>query len=106
MMSERATSCAMLAEVKPFEKRDALKDARILVWFKNRDAQAAPEMLASIEKRHLRVLSETDMAFVLENPQGYSQSVVPKPLVPTAALFGLFGLSFLALYSVIKKPLF
>lgn len=90
ILSERATSCAMLAEVRPFEKRDALQDARILVWLKDKNMQASPEMMDSVKKRGLTVLKETEMAFVLMNPDARSKSARPRAVIPTMVLMGVF----------------
>jgi hypothetical protein len=92
ILADRATSCAMLAEVKPSEESNRLKDARIIVWFKDRNARPAPEMEPAVRRHGLQLLKETDMAFIYQNPAGFSKRRVPKPTVPVTALYGIVGL--------------
>jgi hypothetical protein len=106
VLADRATSCGMLAEVRPFEQRDAMQDARLLVWFKNKEGKAAPEMLASVEKNHWTVLQETGMAFILQNPGSSAKRQVPKPLIPTPGLFTLLLLSVSGAVYLSKKAPF
>ena len=99
ILADRATSCAMLAEVKSYESSNRLKDARVIVWFKDKEAKPTSEMRDAVERYHFSLLQETDMAFVWLNPEGYGQRRVPKPTVPMPVLFGLgtvvaFGLAF------------
>jgi hypothetical protein len=67
-MTGRATTTGMLPEVRPYEKRDAMADARLLVWLKTADGKPHPRMAATAGKRGWKLLKETDMAFVFENP--------------------------------------
>lgn len=103
MMSDRATSSAMLAEVRPFEKRDEMRDARILVWFKDEKGNPIPEMKHFIERYHLSLLKETDLAFVLLNPSGYAKSVRQSPLIPTVLLECLLFFTGFLLWRVTRR---
>jgi hypothetical protein len=91
ILADRATSCAMLAEVRPYEQADRLKDARIIVWFKDKDAKPAFEMTQAVRGHHWKLLEETDMAFVYQNSESSSKRVVPKAIVPTPMLYGILG---------------
>ncbi len=105
MMAGRATSCAMLAETKPYDTADRLSAARILVWFRDRDGQASADMQRSAQGRGWHLLKETEMAFIYENPQGGQRRQVPAPLIPSIYLWplGLFSLLIPAL-SLLKNP--
>ena len=92
-MAGRVTSSAMLAETKPFEQTDRLSDARILVWFRDREGKALPEMWPSAQRRGLKLLKETDMAYIFQNPKGYRKRQFPRPLVPSGLLWLLGALS-------------
>lgn len=104
MMAGRATSCAMLAEMKPFEHgADRLSDARILVWFRDRQGKAVPGMWPSAERRGLKLLKETDMVYVFQNPEGFRKRQVPAPLLPSLWLWPL-GLGSLLIVLSVFSP--
>lgn len=89
VLSGRVASSAMLAEVKPYESRDPLADARLLIWFKDKNARAPAGMDKAVRERGLKQVGETDMAYVFENPAGYASRKIPKALIPTWALFAI-----------------
>lgn len=98
ILADRATSCAMLAEVKPYAQSNRLTDARIIVWFKDRNAKPTLEMEQAVGRHRLSLLKETDMAFVYQNPEGFLKRVVPKAVVPVSVLYGIFGLVVCSLF--------
>ena len=103
ILADRATSCAMLSEVKPYQLSNRLKDARIIVWFKDRNTQPIGEMKLAVERYGFTLLKETEMAFIYKNPTGFSKRTLPKPLVPTSVLAGIFGIFSLILFVSTQK---
>ncbi len=92
ILSDRATSCAMLAEVRSQKSSNHLMDAKIIVWFKDKHAKASADMLEAVQRHGFRLLQEEPMAYIYLNPHATAQTQHPvKPLIPSWLVFGLFG---------------
>ena len=87
MLADRATSSGTLAEVKPKIRRNALQDARILVWFKDKNGKPPAKMDGAVQKYHLTLLEETGMTYVFQNPSPGGALQPEKAKIPSAALF-------------------
>ena len=81
ILTGRATSSAMLPEVKPDPGFDALASAKILLWFKDENGLAPAGMEETVLSRHLKYLQETTFAFIYENPADYSTRQSKKAVV-------------------------
>jgi hypothetical protein len=101
LLSDRATSNAMMLEVKPFERTNPLKAARLLIWFKDPEGHPLPDRDMALQHYGFKPLAETDIAYVDENPEGYLQSRPLKANIPTPYLLAIFlggGILFLYAY--------
>lgn len=105
ILSDRVTSCAMLAEVRPSQRSNHLTDAQLVIWFKDRDAKPQAEMLRSAERHGFRLIQETEMAFIYQNPVATVQQKVPAPLMPIWALLLLTASAFTAIFWPARKTL-
>lgn len=82
LLTDRATSCAMLAEMRPYEESNRLSDARILLWFRDKDGQPLQGMWETARQYDLKLIQETEMGYVFQNPKDFKKSSLPKPLIP------------------------
>ncbi len=89
VLAGRATSSSMLAEVRPAGARDPMRDARVLVWFKNEKEEAPRGMGEAVQKYDLKLLAETGFAYVFQNPRSTGKRNIPKPVLPEALLFAI-----------------
>ncbi|MDD5156228.1 MAG: hypothetical protein PHF11_07100 [Candidatus Omnitrophica bacterium] len=94
VLSERATSQAMMPEVRPYRDFDPVGAAKVIIWFKDPDG-AFPQQLSGLVPRYkLAKLEETDLAYIYANPSASAKSKVSRNILPTSALF--FILLFIA----------
>lgn len=95
VLSDRATSCAMLAEIKPFKASQRIQDAKTIIWFKDKELQAMQGMDQAVQKYGLKLLKEVEMAYIFDNPACMTKADVPKPLIPNHLIFlAVFGIVF------------
>lgn len=104
MLADRGTTSGTLAEVRPKIKRDALGDARILVWFKDRNAKAPAKMPPAVRKYRLELLRETEMAYVYQNPSPGATLQPQKAKIPTAVLFLILAIWAALLFYAERAP--
>ena len=89
VFSERATSCGMLPQVRPFKDFDQITQAGLLVWFKELDDSFPEKLRLHIDRYNLEKIAETDLAYVYKNPSPQGKVTLPKPLIPETGLFVL-----------------
>lgn len=85
-LSGRATSTAMLREVKPYADFDPIAVARLVIWLKSEDEQQPRALLEAIQKYGLRLIKETDLAYIYQNPSVAAQRQVQRALIPLWAV--------------------
>jgi len=90
LFSGRATSTAMLSEVKPYTDFDPVKAARLIILFKEINGSVSPRFMNIIKDYGLRKIQETEIAFVYINPGTNAKEKIPKALIPDWALFSIF----------------
>lgn len=67
LLSARATSSAMLSEIRPYNYFDQVAVAKLIIWAKDlEDMNREPNLL--IENYNLRKIADTTIAFIYENP--------------------------------------
>jgi hypothetical protein len=103
VLSDRSTSCAMLAEIKPYQESQRIKDAKTIIWFKNKELRARDGMVQAVLKYDLRLLKEVEMAYIFDNPNYSVKPLIPKALISSVALFAIIGVIFAALMFPAKK---
>jgi hypothetical protein len=92
VLSHRATSTAMLAEVRPFRPFDRIAFARFIVWFKDPEGGFSPYLAQAIEKYKLKKIGETELIYLYENEQSRFKRNVVASRLP-------LGLCFVFLFS-------
>ncbi|MBI3315577.1 MAG: glycosyltransferase family 39 protein [Candidatus Omnitrophica bacterium] len=90
LLSGRSTSNGMMLEVRPFERSDPLETARLLLWFKDPEGNPLLDREIAIKRYGLRPITETDMAYLDENPSKGRQSYAPKPDIANPYLLLIF----------------
>jgi len=89
VLSGRATSSAMLVEIKPRHDFNQVKAATLIIWLKDPNAQRK-EPYGLINTYRLDKIKETELAFIYKNPEATGKRVVPKPVVSNPVLFIAF----------------
>ena len=68
-LSGRSTASAMMSEVAPYRVFDPLAVAKLSLWFKDKDQEVRyKQMEHAIQVHHLRLVADTKLAYVYENP--------------------------------------
>ena len=88
----RATTSAMLPEIRPFRELNPFKYAKLIVWLKDPGRpQWQPQKL--IEELELVKVAETGVFFIYKNPKAeFSRQDSPRS-VPASACFAVLFLS-------------
>ncbi|MFA5039900.1 MAG: hypothetical protein WC732_09535 [Candidatus Omnitrophota bacterium] len=82
VLAGRATSSAMLSEVRPFRDFDQIASAHWVLWFKDADGLSA-DALESVRRAYdLRKTDETEIAVLLSNPQASEKRSIKAARVP------------------------
>lgn len=103
VLSDRVTSCAMLAEIKPYKESPRIQDAKTIIWFKDNELRARDGMAQAVLKYDLRLLKEVEMAYIFDNPHYLTGVLIPKAQVSSAVLFAIFGVVLAAITFPAKK---
>ncbi|MFH0877979.1 MAG: hypothetical protein V1863_07140 [Candidatus Omnitrophota bacterium] len=97
LTTPRATSNAMLSEVRPFEPFDEIAAARYILWFKDPTFEY-PELLGQLVNRYgLKKITETEIAYLYLNEKVHGRKHVVPASVPFWACLVLMGAVLLAL---------
>lgn len=86
LLSHRATSDAMLMEVGPFLETDGLRQARLVIWFKEPDGGVPPWLSSFVNRHGLHKIAETDLAFVYRNGQAAGRRRIVKSIFSFEAI--------------------
>lgn len=90
LLSQRATSSAMLSEVKSYYPFDQVAAARLIIWQKD-PSDMKQEPVGLIQQYHLQKIATTELAFIYANPSGYSK----KQTVSATISYKMIALLFL-----------
>ncbi|MCM8763145.1 MAG: hypothetical protein NC829_02080 [Candidatus Omnitrophica bacterium] len=83
----RATSTAMLSEVRPYADFDRIAVSKIIILFKEIDDKLAAPLKNIIERYDLTLIKETEIAYIYLNPQAKAKRIVPRSILPVWTLF-------------------
>lgn len=104
VFTDRATSSAMLSEIRPFKEFDPFAYAKLIIWLKDPgNLNWQPQAL--IERLKLIKAGETEVFFIYKNPRAPSLSLkTPKAAVPFSMCMALLimGLS-LAVFDLVRR---
>jgi len=90
VLTRRATSTAMLKEVKAYKEFDHIAVSKLIIWAKKPES----EKLADIVKDYkLQKIKETEFFYVYQNPEAIAKRFLPKPLLSNRLIFTLLLLS-------------
>ncbi|MFC1594720.1 hypothetical protein ACFL38_05275, partial [Candidatus Omnitrophota bacterium] len=103
-VSHRATSTAMVHEVKPYKRTDPIASAKLIVWMKNPDRPVEKQVAAVAERYKLIKLAETDFAHIYENPNPQGKRKVVAPLVSQTTIGAIACLLIgVAVYDIFRR---
>lgn len=107
VLSARATSTAMLPEVRPFKPFDQVGSAQWILWFKDENPDSIGIRDALVSSYGLRKAGETDIAFLFFNTGAVQKSRVKPAVVPFfVCILVIFGAVAVIVYeSRFVKPL-
>ena len=84
LLADRATSSAMLAEVKPFEDFDPLASAKLVVWFKDPEKPGPLRQRENVLRAYgFESLAETEWVYIDRNPAATAKKTVAPATVPS-----------------------
>jgi hypothetical protein len=89
LVSGRATSNALLAEVKPYASFDPVAAARLIIWFKDAASGRSGEPDGLVSRYGLVKSGETEACYIYLNTASTAKKAVPHALIPVPALFAL-----------------
>ncbi len=92
VLADRATSNAMLSEIRPFRQFDPVRAAAIIIWLKDPDF-IKDEPVLLIKKYGLKMIKDTEIAFIYKNPRTDGKRQVPRPLITNNLLFLILFIS-------------
>lgn len=72
-------------------RQDPVAPARLVVWVKDPSGQPSENLKEMVSKHSLRLLQETEIALVYQNPKGQGRKQVRRAVVPWWAALGLIG---------------
>ena len=89
IFSNRATSTAMLKEVRPFRDFDPIQYSRLIIWIKNSEGIFDKDLSIAIDKYNLARIAETEIAYIYKNPSCLGKKRQVNPAVPNCIVYGL-----------------
>ncbi|MCM8780135.1 MAG: hypothetical protein NC914_03200 [Candidatus Omnitrophica bacterium] len=90
LFAHRATSTAMLAEVKSYANFDRIGVAKLAVFLKEPEYGLSVTAQEIVKEYALELVKEAQIAYIYRNPRVTAKRVVSKPFLPNAALFFIF----------------
>ncbi|MBI3997157.1 MAG: hypothetical protein HY352_05810 [Candidatus Omnitrophica bacterium] len=83
-VSHRAMATGMFAEVRAAQQQplETLRHAHLIVWLKAASLPGMPSLTQLQREWSLRLIGETDMAFVFRNPLATTRRQVATPVLP------------------------
>jgi len=89
VFADRATSTAMLQEIKPFRRVNPFTPAKLIIWIKNPEGTFDEGLSVAIDKYKLKKLTETEIAYIYENPNPTGKKRLVEPVVPSWIVYSL-----------------
>lgn len=83
LLTGRATSSATLREVRAYKTFDAQAVSRVLIWFKSSTEDVRTRALPVAANYNLRLIAETELAFIYLNPAHCPGVSTLDPLLPS-----------------------
>ncbi|MDD5006030.1 MAG: EpsG family protein [Candidatus Omnitrophica bacterium] len=103
LLSNRATSSAMLSEVGPYVNFDQIASSRLIIWQKDpADIEQGQEQAYLIKKYNLKKIADTKLAFIYKNPECISKKQTLSASISYKVLFALIFLVFMLIIWSIK----
>lgn len=97
LLTHRAATTGMLAEVKPFAMSDSKSSAKVLIYFKNREGMINNEAERDLKNNRVRLLAETSLAHVCLNPTATATKQIRGFIAPFTWIYAIVILIFLRL---------
>ncbi|MFC1704565.1 ArnT family glycosyltransferase [Candidatus Omnitrophota bacterium] len=88
VISKRATSTAMMQEVRSFSEYDPIEAATIIIWMKNPEGSFDLDLAKVIKRYRLVKIDETEFAHIYKNHFAKAKKIVKKAAVPSVFVFG------------------
>jgi len=89
ILSNRATSTAMLQEVKPFKYFDPIISSKLIIWIKDPEGVFDKKLSMAIDKYNLGKITETDIAYIYQNPHPLGKRKQVNPVVSAWVIYSL-----------------
>ncbi|MFH1655757.1 MAG: hypothetical protein ABH954_04015 [Candidatus Omnitrophota bacterium] len=93
VLTGRATSTAMLKEVRAYKEFDPIAVSKLIIWAKIPEEASKGEKLADIIKKYnLKKIKETELFYIYENHKATAKRILPKPLLSNRFIFSILFL--------------
>ena len=104
VFSDRATSVAMVSEIKPFQYLDQIAQARLVIWLKDERGAFPPALKEAILRYNLEPLSQTQIAYIYKNNNALAKVRITKAIIPLYVInLILFTIFLLVIYDLLRK---
>ena len=97
LFAHRATSNAMLAEVRPFQPFDEIAYARLILWFKEPSGEFPKGLSFVIKKYGLKKIGETELVYLYLNEKSYFRRKMIPAQLPFRFCLSVFLFAFFAI---------
>lgn len=102
VLADRATSNAMLSEVRPYRDFDPVGAATVIIWLKDPD-RVRDEPVELISRYGLVKIKDAELAFIYKNRHAVDRMHAPAPAIPTRVLFFvIFASLCMAVYDIVN----
>jgi hypothetical protein len=89
ILSKRASSTAMLQEIKPFRIFDPIIYSRLVIWIKNPEGIFDKRLSLAIRKYSLEKIAETQIAYIYKNPLARGRKKEIKAVVSNWTVYSI-----------------
>ena len=82
ILTGRATTTQMVGELQDRSLQDKMTNAKLIIWLKDPTSDSSPEIQKLVAQYGLILLEETELAYLLRNPQATAQRTITKAVIP------------------------
>ena len=92
IFSKRATSTAMLREVKSFKDFDPIEVSKLIIWIKNPEGVFDKDLSGLVNKYNLEKIAETETAYIYRNPYARGKKRKAVSVVPIWLVYSILSI--------------
>ncbi len=89
VLTGRATTTTMLGELNGRSRQEQIAPAKLVIWLKDPEGRPSRELNQLTRRFRLKLVGETELAYLLDNPTGMGRRQIRRAAVPWWAALGL-----------------